>query len=72
MRAMSFRRSTPLGPLAPHHDLAELLRVDQAPRDGDGVDDVLPRRRRLGADLAGGILRVLVAQGRSQRPPSSR
>ena len=61
MRATSFRRSTPLGPLGAHHDLAELLGLDQAPARGDGVDDALARRRRLGADLPGGVLRVLRA-----------
>ena len=45
-----------------HHDLAELLGLDQAALRGDGVDDVLARRRRLGADAAGGVLRVLRAQ----------
>ena len=64
MRAMSFRRSTPLGPARAHHDVAELLGLDQAPARGHRVDEVLARRRRLGADLAGGVLRVLRAQRR--------
>ena len=35
-----------------HDDVAELLRLDQAPLGAHGVGELLARRRRLGADLA--------------------
>src|SRR4029079_6489156 len=46
-----------------HHDLAELLRLDQATGGRHRIDDVLPGGRGLGADLAGGVLRVLRPKG---------
>ena len=44
-----------------HDDLAEFLRLDQAPGGGDCVNDCLAGRGGFGADLARGVLRVLRA-----------
>ena len=63
MRATSFRRSTPPPAARANHDLAELFRLDQSSARSDRVDEALALERRLCADLAGGVLIVLRAQG---------
>ena len=43
-------------------DVAELLRLDEAPLRADRVRELLPGRRGLGADLPGGVDDVLRAE----------
>src|SRR5207248_2209871 len=49
-----------------HDDVAELLGRDQAPLCPHGVGELLPLRRRLPAELAGRVYRVLLLDGTLQ------
>ena len=63
MRATSLSRTMEPSGFGAEHDVAELLLGLEAALGAHGVGELLPRRHRLAADLAGGVHGVLRLDG---------
>ena len=63
MRATSFTRTLEPSGFSRMTTFAELLGLDEAALRAHGVRELLPGRRGLGADLAGGVDDVLLRGG---------